>query len=90
MRSDHKGPKFNQRSIYNYRSVALDKVLQIQIDEFVRNYAASAYHPCGTCMMGSTNNNNVVVNARDMSVLGVDNLKVWSALCLLQQLLLTI
>lgn len=28
-------------------------------------------------MMGSTNNKNVVVNALDMSVFGIENLKVY-------------
>uniref|UniRef100_A0A914ZLZ8 Glucose-methanol-choline oxidoreductase N-terminal domain-containing protein n=1 Tax=Parascaris univalens TaxID=6257 RepID=A0A914ZLZ8_PARUN len=51
----------------------------VEIDEFVRNNAASAYHPCGTCMMGSTNNKNLVVNAHDMSVYGIENLKVVDA-----------
>ncbi|VDK41598.1 unnamed protein product [Anisakis simplex] len=47
-----------------------------QIDEFVKEKAASAYHPSGTCAMGASDSNFAVVNPRNMSVYGVENLKV--------------
>uniref|UniRef100_A0A914RHE2 Glucose-methanol-choline oxidoreductase N-terminal domain-containing protein n=1 Tax=Parascaris equorum TaxID=6256 RepID=A0A914RHE2_PAREQ len=74
---------FAQRAFDVYRGAELapgeEYTTNEQIDEFVRNNAASAYHPCGTCMMGSTNNKNLVVNAHDMSVYGIENLKVVDA-----------
>uniref|UniRef100_A0A9J2PUQ7 Glucose-methanol-choline oxidoreductase N-terminal domain-containing protein n=2 Tax=Ascaris TaxID=6251 RepID=A0A9J2PUQ7_ASCLU len=74
---------FAQRAFDRYRDAELapgeEYTTNEQIDKFVRNNAASAYHPCGTCMMGSTNNKNVVVNALDMSVFGIENLKVVDA-----------
>lgn len=50
-----------------------------QIDEFVRQKAASAYHPSCTCKMGSSTDNNAVVNPETMGVYGVENLKVVDA-----------
>ena len=49
-----------------------------RLDEFIREDAASAYHPCGTCRMGSGNDPMTVVDA-DLKVLGVDGLRVIDA-----------
>ena len=45
------------------------------IDAFVRDHAESAYHPCGTCRMGSAGDKSAVVDA-EARVIGVDGLRV--------------
>ncbi|MBB3993498.1 choline dehydrogenase [Sulfitobacter undariae] len=45
------------------------------IDAFVREHAESAYHPCGTCKMGSVNDTDAVVDAQGR-VIGVEGLRV--------------
>lgn len=48
------------------------------MDEFIREDAASAYHPCGTCKMGSSDDSTAVVDSQ-LRVLGVENLRVIDA-----------
>ena len=43
------------------------------LDEFIRNEAESAYHPCGTCRMGSPDDPLAVVSP-DCRVIGTENL----------------
>jgi choline dehydrogenase len=45
------------------------------IDEFIKNHAESAYHPCGTCKMGSETDKFAVVDP-ETKVIGVQNLRV--------------
>ena len=45
------------------------------IDAFVREHAESAFHPCGTCKMGSADDENAVVDAQGR-VIGVEGLRV--------------
>lgn len=45
------------------------------IDDFIREHAESAYHPCGTCRMGARDDPNVVVDP-ECRVIGVDGLRV--------------
>ncbi len=45
------------------------------IDDFVREHAESAYHPCGTCRMGATGDKHAVVDA-ECRVIGIDGLRV--------------
>lgn len=47
-----------------------------ELDAFIKTYAESAYHPCGTCRMGT--DERKVVDARGR-VHGVDNLRVVDA-----------
>ncbi|VDM79838.1 unnamed protein product, partial [Strongylus vulgaris] len=49
------------------------------IDEFVKHKSASAYHPSGTCKMGSENDRMAVVNPETLTVYGTENLKVVDA-----------
>ena len=44
-----------------------------QLDEFIRNEAESAYHPCGTCRLGSETDPFAVVSP-DCQVIGTENL----------------
>ena len=46
-----------------------------QIDAFIRDHAESAYHPCGTCRMGSLDDPGAVVDPQGR-VIGVDGLRV--------------
>ena len=46
-----------------------------QIDDFIRAHAESAFHPCGTCKMGSANDNMAVVDP-ECRVIGVEGLRV--------------
>ena len=45
------------------------------IDDFVREHAESAFHPCGTCKMGAADDPGAVVDP-DCRVIGVDRLRV--------------
>jgi choline dehydrogenase len=45
------------------------------IDRFVRGHSESAYHPCGTCKMGSPADLLAVVD-RECKVIGIDGLRV--------------
>jgi choline dehydrogenase len=44
-----------------------------QLDDFIRNKAESAYHPCGTCRIGRETDPFAVVNP-DCQVIGTENL----------------
>jgi len=46
-----------------------------EIDAFLREHLESAYHPCGTCKMGSKDDPMAVVDP-DTKVIGVDGLRV--------------
>ena len=46
-----------------------------QIDEFIREHCESAYHPCGTCRMGSPKDKMAVVDP-ECRVIGMENLRV--------------
>jgi choline dehydrogenase len=45
------------------------------IDAFIRDHAESAYHPCGTCRMGSPDDPLAVVDPQ-CRVIGIDGLRV--------------
>ncbi len=46
-----------------------------QIDDFLRQHAESAYHPCGTCKMGRRDDPQAVVDPHGQ-VIGIDALRV--------------
>ncbi len=46
-----------------------------EIDDFLREHAESAYHPCGTCRMGAADDPHAVVDPQGR-VIGVDGLRV--------------
>jgi choline dehydrogenase len=48
------------------------------IDQFIREKIESAYHPCGTCKMGSPDDPSAVVTP-DTKIIGVDGLRVVDA-----------
>jgi choline dehydrogenase len=45
------------------------------LDDYVREHVESAYHPCGTCRMGSADDPMSVVDP-ELRVIGVDSLRV--------------
>jgi choline dehydrogenase len=45
------------------------------LDEFIREHAESAYHPCGTCRMGRADDPGAVVDPQG-KVIGVEGLRV--------------
>lgn len=45
------------------------------LNDFIREHAESAYHPCGTCRMGRADDANAVVDP-EAKVIGVDGLRV--------------
>ncbi|MGB3390926.1 MAG: choline dehydrogenase [Pseudaminobacter sp.] len=46
-----------------------------QLDDFIRQHAESAFHPCGTCRMGRADDPKSVVDP-ECRVIGVDGLRV--------------
>lgn len=46
-----------------------------EIDAFIREHAESAYHPCGTCRMGRSDDRMAVVDPH-LRVIGVEGLRV--------------
>ena len=52
-----------------------DAVSDAALDAFVRGHAESAYHPCGTCKMGLTDDPQAVVDPQ-CRVIGVEALRV--------------
>ncbi len=46
-----------------------------EIDAFIRRHCESAYHPCGTCKMGSTKDVTAVVD-HECRVIGIEGLRV--------------
>src|ERR1700733_7670029 len=46
-----------------------------EIDSFIREHCESAYHPCGTCRMGSVKDKMAVVDPQ-CRVIGMENLRV--------------
>ncbi|WP_296425452.1 choline dehydrogenase [Yoonia sp.] len=45
------------------------------LDDFIRDHAESAYHPCGTCKMGAVDDPMAVVDSQTR-VIGVDGLRL--------------
>ncbi|MFW2133001.1 choline dehydrogenase [Ectothiorhodospira haloalkaliphila] len=50
----------------------------LELDEFVRNHAETAYHPCGSCRMGTAEDDMAVVDDQGR-VHGVEGLRVVDA-----------
>ncbi|UWP89726.1 choline dehydrogenase [Aliiroseovarius crassostreae] len=46
-----------------------------ELDDFIREHAESAYHPCGTCRMGRADDPTAVVDP-EMRVIGVEGLRL--------------
>jgi choline dehydrogenase len=70
---------FGQQAFDPYRGREIqpgdDQVTDEQLDNFIRDHAESAFHPCGTCKMGSVNDPMAVVDP-ECRVIGVEDLRV--------------
>ena len=68
-----------QRALEPFRADEIQPGAHVQsdadIDAFIREHCESAYHPCGTCKMGSRDDPMAVVD-HECKVIGVDNLRV--------------
>lgn len=62
---------------YRGREIAPGETVQSdeELDAFIRAHAESAYHPCGTCRMGSADDAMSVVDS-ECRVIGVEGLRV--------------
>jgi choline dehydrogenase len=70
---------FGQAALDPYRGREISPGDHVQSDEeidaFIREHAESAFHPCGTCKMGSANDPAAVVDPQ-CRVIGVEGLRV--------------
>ena len=70
---------FAQPAFDDYRGKEIQPGSAIQTDDelngFIREHVESAYHPCGTCKMGSKDDPMAVVDP-ELRVIGVDGLRV--------------
>ena len=70
---------FGQQAFDQFRgreiSPGADVQTDEQLDDFIRQHAESAYHPCGTCRMGAADDPMSVVD-QELRVIGVDGLRV--------------
>jgi choline dehydrogenase len=70
---------FGQAALTPYRGREISPGANVQsdeeIDDFLREHAESAFHPCGTCKMGAASDPMAVVDPL-CRVIGVDGLRV--------------
>ncbi|MGY2169543.1 choline dehydrogenase [Pseudomonas gingeri] len=66
--------RYNFREDTPGRNIRSGKAL----DDFIREDAASAYHPCGTCKMGSEKDAMAVVDSQ-LRVIGIESLRIIDA-----------
>ena len=70
---------FEQEAFAPYRKHEIQPGSDVQsddeLDDFIREHAESAYHPCGTCRMGAASDPNAVVDPYG-AVIGVERLRV--------------
>ena len=69
---------FVSSNIFHRQFLGINCKTDEEIDAFVRGYAKTDYHPCGTCKMGADNDPTAVVD-KNTRVFGVDNLRVVDA-----------
>ncbi|MBZ9808787.1 MULTISPECIES: choline dehydrogenase [unclassified Mesorhizobium] len=70
---------FGQKAFDGFRGQEISPGSHVQSDDdldiFIRDHAESAYHPCGTCRMGRTDDVTSVVDP-ECRVIGVEGLRV--------------
>ncbi|MBG6146338.1 choline dehydrogenase [Labrenzia sp. EL_142] len=70
---------FSQEAFAPYRGKEIQPGDSVQsdeaLDDFIREHVESAYHPCGTCKMGASDDPMAVVDP-ECRVIGVDGLRV--------------
>ena len=63
---------------YRQDTPAIDMRDDKALDAFIRKDSSSAYHPCGTCKIGSEGDPNTVVNP-ELKVVGLNKLRIVDA-----------
>ena len=70
---------FRQPAMQKYAAEEIQPGAKVEVDEeidaFIREHCESAYHPCGTCKMGSESDPMAVVDPA-CRVIGIDGLRV--------------
>ena len=70
---------FQQPAMLKYAGREIQPGIAVQsdaeIDAFIRQHCESAYHPCGSCKMGSANDVTAVVD-HECRVIGIEGLRV--------------
>ena len=70
---------FSQKAFDPYRGEEIQPGPNVKSDkglnDFIKENVESAYHPCGTCKMGSSNDPMAVVDS-ECKVFGIENLRV--------------
>ena len=70
---------FRQPAMQKYAAEEIQPGAKVEVDEeidaFIREHCESAYHPCGTCKMGSEGDPMAVVDPA-CRVIGIDGLRV--------------
>jgi choline dehydrogenase len=70
---------FGQEAFAPYRGMEISPGAHVQsdaqLDDFIREHAESAFHPCGTCRMGHADDPMAVVDP-ELRVIGVKGLRV--------------
>jgi choline dehydrogenase len=70
---------FQQPTMQKYAGREIQPGIAVQsdaeIDSFIRQHCESAYHPCGSCKMGSAKDVTAVVD-HECKVIGIDGLRV--------------
>ena len=66
---------FRQPSFAPFVGAEIQPGKDHDIDDFIRQHAESAFHPCGTCRMGARQDPGAVVDEQ-CRVIGVENLRV--------------
>jgi choline dehydrogenase len=70
---------FGQEAFAPYRGAEISPGAHVQsdaaLDDFIREHAESAYHPCGTCRMGAADDPRSVVDT-ECRVIGIEGLRV--------------
>jgi choline dehydrogenase len=80
MRLGHKllTQKAFEKFHYRQDTPAIDMCDDKTLDAFIRKDSSSAYHPCGTCKIGSEGDPNTVVNP-ELKVVGLNKLRIVDA-----------
>lgn len=70
---------FSQAALDPFRGEEIAPGASVQsdaeLDDYIRNHAESAYHPCGTCRIGRADDKDAVVDP-ECRVIGVEGLRV--------------
>ena len=79
LKCENKARVFNQNAFKEFKGKEIQPgencKTNEELDDFIKDHVESAYHPCGTCKMGSASDPSSVVD-EECNVIGVKNLRV--------------